>query len=182
MYNNSTRHILFIFIFGNCQLSTEETEEKKWFRETEQLNTEFLNTLKRNCHLPSVPFDPNESLKRNCISVSVSKNAQRKLYTVYCIPNFGKNKTVNCNNCNELTEIFWHHPNSPKCRNMLFSIRIFTATLGGKNSLTKEKVFSNVAENEGQLRSTKKCLQVQFITKGHLHFCKCPLEFKRDLF
>ena len=32
MYNNSTRHILFIFIFGNCQLSTEE---KKWFRETD---------------------------------------------------------------------------------------------------------------------------------------------------
>jgi len=22
MYNNSTRHILFIFIFGNCQLSS----------------------------------------------------------------------------------------------------------------------------------------------------------------
>ena len=65
---------------------------------------------------------------------------------------------------------------------MLSYIRIFTATLGGKNSLTKEKVFSNVAENEGQLRSMKKRLQVQFITKGHLHFCKCPFEFKRDLF
>ena len=65
---------------------------------------------------------------------------------------------------------------------MLSYIRIFTATLGGKNSLTKEKVFSNVAENEGQLRSMKKCLQVQSIAKGHLHFCKCPLEFKRYLF
>ena len=41
--NNSVnqRHIsrlgnlCLIFIFGNCQLSTEETEEKKCFRETE---------------------------------------------------------------------------------------------------------------------------------------------------
>ena len=66
---------------------------------------------------------------------------------------------------------------------MLFSIRIFTATLGGKNSLTKEKVFSNVAENEGQLRSTRKYLHVRSIAKGHLHFCKRPpLNFKRYLF
>ena len=69
---------------------------------------------------------------------------------------------------------------------MLSYIRIFTATLGGKNSLTKEKVFSNVAENEGQLRSTKKYLHVQSIAKGHLHFCKSPLccfmQCKRDLF
>jgi len=69
---------------------------------------------------------------------------------------------------------------------MLFSIRIFTATLGGKNSLTKEKVFSNVAESEGQFRSTKKYLHVQSIAKGHLHFCKRPLccfmQCKRDLF
>ena len=65
---------------------------------------------------------------------------------------------------------------------MLSYIRIFTATLGGKNSLTKEKVFSNVAANKGQFRSMKKYLHVQSITKGHLHFCKCPLEFKRYLF
>ena len=69
---------------------------------------------------------------------------------------------------------------------MLSYIRIFTATLGGKNSLTKEKVFSNVAENEGQLRSMKKYLHVQSIAKGHLHFCKRPLccfmQCKRDLF
>ena len=39
---------------------------------------------------------------------------------------------------------------------MLFSIRIFTATLGSKNSLTKEKVFPNVAVNEGQLKLLKK--------------------------
>ena len=30
--------------------------------------------------------------------------------------------------------------------NTLFSVRIFTATLGGKNSLTRRQVFSNVAE------------------------------------
>ena len=32
---------------------------------------------------------------------------------------------------------------------MLFNIRIFTATLGSKNSLTKRQVFPNVAANEG---------------------------------
>ena len=31
---------------------------------------------------------------------------------------------------------------------MLYNIRKFTATLGGKNSLTKEKVIPNVAVNE----------------------------------
>ena len=55
--------------FGNCQLSTEETEEKKRFHETEQLNTEFLNTLKRNCHLPSVPSAFNEKKLYFCIRI-----------------------------------------------------------------------------------------------------------------
>ena len=73
MYNNinqdTAKTHLVHFIFGNCQLSTEETEEKKRFQETEQLNTEFLNTLKRNCHLPSVPSAFNEKKLYFCICI-----------------------------------------------------------------------------------------------------------------
>ena len=41
MYNNKTQqtqHILFNFIFENCQLSTEETEESEEQRAFEKLN------------------------------------------------------------------------------------------------------------------------------------------------
>ena len=58
---------------------------------------------------------------------------------------------------------------------MLSYIRIFTATLGGKNSLTKEKVFSNVAENEGQLRFTKKIFTCSINSKGAPAFLQAPL-------
>ena len=49
---------------------------------------------------------------------------------------------------------------------MLFSTRKFTATLGGKNSLTREKVFPNVAVNKGQLRLLKKVLHIQAQTEA----------------
>ena len=51
---------------------------------------------------------------------------------------------------------------------MLFSTRKFTATLGGKKSLTKEKVFPNVAVNKGQLRLLKKVLHIQAPTEAVL--------------
>ena len=41
---------------------------------------------------------------------------------------------------------------------MLFSIRIFTATLGGKKILTKRQVFSNWAEKGEQKRCLEKYL------------------------
>ncbi len=45
---------------------------------------------------------------------------------------------------------------------MFFGIRIFTATLGGKNFLTKRQVFSNIAE---------KGKQNSFL-ENYLHFWK----------
>ena len=41
---------------------------------------------------------------------------------------------------------------------MFFSIRIFTATLGGKKFLTKRQVFSNWAEKGEQKRCLEKYL------------------------
>ena len=41
---------------------------------------------------------------------------------------------------------------------MLFSTPIFTATLGGKNFLTKQQVFFNVAGYNGQKYYSKKYL------------------------
>lgn len=42
---------------------------------------------------------------------------------------------------------------------MLFSIRIFTATLGDKNFLTRQQVFSNWAANDGCAADLENILQ-----------------------
>ena len=57
---------------------------------------------------------------------------------------------------------------------MLFSIRIFTATLGGKNFLTRQQVFPNVAEKGSVKRRLEKYL---------LYFCSYHLyEIGKDGF
>ena len=63
---------------------------------------------------------------------------KRKLYTVYCIPNYGQNKTEIWDNWDNCKEISWHYTNPQKEANMLFSIRFFTATLGDKKILVRE--------------------------------------------
>ena len=60
--------------------------------------------------------------------------------------------------------------------NMLFNTRIFTATLGGKNFLTRQQVFSNWGAKDGGAADLENILQSY--SRDTLTQRKSPLRFR----